>query len=367
VKVNSEKASIWSNRFVAKITSFILRATSFLLPVEIVSNFQGLAPRHRAFIVGQAFYRPFLRFGRAGLWGLKFIRIRDSSVEVSTYKILPKSAVSQDRMPAGPFLAQVLPETEFSIKRIGKEDFNSPPRMVSIGREGAPLLGIVEPTKSYFHFVAELLPIVLKYSSDWRVAVPVFHDWQIEALLAFSFGYSIEPISERESIKTVLKRSLWGVYPASQPLLRANEHLLSLPNLPDLWRGTDELFLLRTNSSSTTGRLPGSSIRSFFDARSATSVIEPASMPVAQQFSAFRHARVVAGTHGSAFASLVASAPGTQVIEIDGPEIFHFHIRRICEILGFDHVFVRAKTHASGLQVERGVLEESLGESKTTY
>lgn len=367
MKVNSEKASIWSNGFVAKIASVIVRATSFLLCVEIVPNFQGLAPRHRAFIVGRAFYRPFIRFGRGGLWGLKLIRLRDSSVEVSTSKILPSSAVSQDRMPAGPFLARQLPETEFSIKRAGKGDLITLPRMVSIGREGAPLLGIVEPTKSYFHFVAELLPIVLKYSSEWRVAVPVFHDWQIEALMAFSFEYPMEPISERESIKTVVKRTLWGVYPASQPLLRANEHLLALPKLPNLWSGTDELFLLRTNTSSSTGRLPGISIRSFFDARSATSVIEPASMPVAQQFSAFRQARVVAGTHGSAFASLVASTPGTQVIEIDGPEIFHFHVGRICEILGFDHVFVRAKSHPSGLQVEKGVLEESLGEGKKTH
>lgn len=358
MKVTSEQASIWSHPLLAKILLAMIRAASLLLNIEIVRDFQGLAPSRRAFVIARAFYRPFIRVRTFGLWGTKFLRVREDSIEDAASKIWPGSNFNKDLMPVGLFLSRQIPETEFTVSSVRKGDLTFAPRMVSVGREGAPLLGISEPTKSYFHFVAELLPLVLQYSKEWRVVVPVFSDWQMDAISAFSFEEPVERIHEEKSIRTALKRSVWGVYPASEPLRGANQHLLSLKDVAPLWTGGNELFLLRTDRSSTTGRLPAANINNFFESRNTATVIEPASMPVAEQLSAFRNARLVAGTHGSAFASLVASEPGTQVVEIDGPDIFHFHVERMCKILGFNYVLIPAKLRNSRLHVETAVLEQ---------
>jgi len=358
VKVTSEQASIWSNPLLAKILLAMIRAASFLLRIELVHDFQGLAPSRAAFVIPRAFYRPFIRVRSFCLWGTKLLRVREDPVDELSSRIWPSSNLTNDLMPVGLFLSRQIPETEFTISPLRKDELKFAPRMVSIGKEGAPLLGISEPTKSYFHFVTELLPLVLQYSEEWKVVVPVFSDWQMDVISAFSFEEPVELTHEDISIKTVLKRSMWGVYPASAPLLRANQHLLSLKDVASLWTGGNELFLLRTDRSSTTGRLPAPNIISFFESRPTASVIEPASMPVVEQFSAVRNARLVVGTHGSAFASLVASEPGTQVVEIDGPDIFHFHIERLCKILCLDYVLVAANLRNSRLQVETAVLEQ---------
>ena len=332
--------SWWLNRLAALITHFLPQKFEVLA---------GIGDRRSVpnFYIPEAFYRPFLKVGNFAFWGRRILNLRLPLDSVRKVHIAPSSSGQFAPSPVGFILNRAVPDTRFEIRRLTTFVPPAGASLVAVGDNTKPCAVIAEPTKSYFHFVTEILPICLAYSNDFRVVIPIWSEWQRAAIAAFEFPGPIEELFDPFQIGLEIFRKIWGLYPAAEPLLVANRHLLR--RYP-MTLQSKKVFVTRTRASSSTGRIASAELEDRFRAMNFE-VIEASSISVRSQLELFRHAYAVGGPHGSSFGSLVAATEGTRVVEVDGPRVFHHHVERICSVLGLSYVLVPAVERATGLSI----------------
>ena len=342
------------NRLAALITHLLPQKFEVLAGI-------GNQKRVPNFYIPEAFYRPFLKIGNFAFWGRRILNLRLALDSVKKVHIAPSRLGQFAPSPAGFLLNRAIPDTQFEIRRLATFVPPAGASLVAVGDNTKPLAVIAEPTKSYFHFVTEILPICLNYSAGFRVVIPIWSEWQRAAIAAFEFQEPIEELFDPLQIGLEIFRKIWGLYPAAEPLLAANRHL---NRRYPITLQSKKVFVTRTRVSSSTGRIASAELENLFRAMDFE-VIEPSSISVRSQLDLFRHAYAIGGPHGSSFGSLVAATEGARVVEVDGPRVFHHHVERICSVLGLSYLLVPAVERATGMSISdhsRNYIKDFLAE-----
>lgn len=232
----------------------------------------------------------------------------------------------------------VLPETQYSIAKMG-DKFAIDPSERILWCEGSSPNGLVveHRTNSYFHFITEVIPLVLHHKGDDSIGVIVTRDWQIDALKAF--GIKTRPTRPyRARYLFGLRKKTWGVYPREDMLLHARATLLETIDAPSrepLLR--PGLLVARSEGTSSTGRLLSPSTNQILSKELGLEHYDPALYAIRQQFQRFSDSETFVGPHGSAFANLVAAKENSSVIELNHIDRSQWHVKRLCDIFGFSY------------------------------
>lgn len=276
--------------------------------------------------------------GSLYLWGWRPGFFRKSVRFHSILDSVLDNTGQNSSIPVAMAFHSVLPETQYSIAKMG-DKFAIEPSERILWCEGSSATGLLveHRTNSYFHFITEVIPLVLHYKGDDSIGVIVTRDWQIDALEAF--GIKTRPTRPHRSRHLFgLRKKTWGVYPREDMLLHARATLLETivaPSRESLLR--PGLLVARSEGTSSTGRLLSPSTNQILSKELGLDHYDPALYPVRQQFHRFSDSETFVGPHGSAFANLVAAKEKSLVIEINHIDRSQWHVKRLCDILGFSY------------------------------
>lgn len=341
MRAQSDRASFWrSNLLYSTARRRLKTCLAKKYPsVHIDPIFRTINASKFFLFSEEAFYRPFIKFGRCALWGFKPVWIPPELPPLPKTFFNGGEPTSTNDVPAGYFFSRILPQTEYSISKGNSDDVNPEVRWFRVSDKDKDPLYISQSTNSYFHFITEIIPVALHYCSNFTPIIQVTTEWQERALRAFD----LEPIEASQKLPhgkvSFVKKTQWGVYPISNLVLEARERLRKSP-LFDANPPTRKIFVTRHPSSSSTGRLPSPLTTESFRAKFSMEVIEPAALDPLEQLLSFGSATAIAGPHGSAMANLIACREGTVVREINQPNKIRWHVERLSRILGLDYALL---------------------------
>lgn len=284
------------------------------------------------------FYRPTLWIGNLYFWGWRPGVFRRSDRFRSILGSVLDTTIQNPKIPVGMAFHSVLPETRYSIAKT-EDKLAIHPSEEIVWSEGASSNGLVveHRTNSYFHFITEVIPLVLHHKGDDSVGVIVTRGWQIDALEAF--GIKTRPTRPHRSRHLFsLRKETWGVYPREDMLLHARATLLETVGAPSretLFR--PGLLVDRSEDTSSTGRLLSPLTNQTLRKELGLDHYDPALYAIRQQFQKFSDNQVFVGPHGSAFANIVVAREKSVVVEINHNDKSQWHVKRLCDIFGFSY------------------------------
>ena len=306
------------------------------------------------------FYRPVLWIGNLYFWGLRPGIFRRRERFEGVLECVLETPTHNSRVPIGMPFQSVLPQTNYTLERIDIRSEVSPSEKV-VWCEGPSANGLLiqHRTNSYFHFITEIIPLVLHYKGDDSIGVIVTRGWQIEALQNFGLKISVQKPERTRHFFIVQKRT-WGVFPREDLILNARKTLQEGADFPSRGSSTNSgLLVTRSANTSTTGRLLSSSTNQSLITALGVGKYDPARDTVRQQFRTFGEHQKFVGPHGSAFANLVAAREKSVVVEINHYEHSQWHVKRLCDIFQFSYKLCAVPSNKLGhFELGEGTIEK---------
>lgn len=254
----------------------------------------------------------------------------------------------------------VLPETQYSVSKFDSSTALHHSEKI-VWCEGVSARGLVvqHRTNSYFHFITEVIPLVLHYKGDDSVGVIVSRGWQIEALENFGLKTQVHK-PDRLRFLFSLHKKRWGVFPREDLIQNARNKLFEIADFTGRGPSVNSgLLVTRSENTSTTGRLLSLQTNRRLVTELGIEQYDPALDKVRQQFQMFAENQKFVGPHGSAFANLVAAKERSLVVEVNHAKRSQWHVKRLCDIFQFSYRLCVAPANRLGnLELDETLVKE---------
>ena len=349
MRQDSARSSPWNSRF-GRLTIRLLAGLMRMARVLAVDSYLSvMRPEDRVVFVKNAFYRPALLASNWALWGLQYISLPANARKESADIVLNNRLMTGSNvLPLGFLLARAMPESVFSVVRDSGAILGSGNgKWVVIGDPAKDLVLVRLRTRSYFHFLLEIIPVLLQHLDSKSLLLLTEYSWQRELLS--HFGISFWQIGDSQlTYDFVIEKSRWGLYPREDHLLALRQFFIE--NQPTIRQEQSERILVnRTPKTTQTGRVPSSALVRSLSARFGLGILDPGSIPLSTQFESFSAAKLIIGPHGSALASIVAALSLKALVELHATERVSFHVEHLSRVFAVPYRAVLVEEKSKGV------------------